>query len=381
MHRGDLAYVVLNLYPYAPGHLMVCPYRHIADYTETTDEEAAEIADLTRDAMRLVRAVSGAQGFNIGMNQGDVAGAGISAHLHQHVVPRWPGDQNFMPIIGRTKTLPELLGETRTLLAGAWPAPHAMSGLADDAALAGELVREAGRLARRMRAAGLDSRAEDLGLRPGHRRRHAAERLIVERLRAERPDDAIVGEEGTDHPGTSGRAWVIDPVDGTYNFVAGLPWWCSALALTDGDDAGARRGPPPRDGHALRGRPGPALDPRRRAAAAARGPAAAARCARRRTCTTRGRRRGAWRRSAGWPAAPRPCGCWARAPWTRWPSRAGQLGVSFQHSVPDWDRLPGAAIIRGAGGVARQVEAAGVTWSVAGARTAVDDVCRALGEG
>ena len=119
--RGELAYVVLNLYPYAPGHVMVCPYRHIADYTETTDEEAAEIADLTRTAMRVVRSVSGAGGFNIGMNQGHVAGAGIAAHLHQHVVPRWIGDQNFMPIIGRTKTLPELLAETRDLLAGAWP--------------------------------------------------------------------------------------------------------------------------------------------------------------------------------------------------------------------------------------------------------------------
>lgn len=122
VRRGALAFVVLNLYPYAPGHLMVCPYRHIADYTETTDEEAAEIADLTRDAMRVLRQVSGAGGFNIGMNQGHVAGAGIAAHLHQHVVPRWPGDQNFMPIIGRTKTLPELLGDTRALLAGAWPA-------------------------------------------------------------------------------------------------------------------------------------------------------------------------------------------------------------------------------------------------------------------
>lgn len=118
--RGRLAFVVLNLYPYAPGHLMVCPYRHIADYTETTDEEAAEIADLTRESMRVVRAVSGAAGFNIGMNQGAIAGAGIAAHLHQHVVPRWPGDQNFMPIIGRTKTLPELLTETRALLAEAW---------------------------------------------------------------------------------------------------------------------------------------------------------------------------------------------------------------------------------------------------------------------
>ena len=122
VRRGETAYAVLNLYPYAPGHLMVCPYRHIADYTETTPEEVAEIGLLTQQAMTLIRSVSGAQGFNLGMNQGAVAGAGISAHLHQHVVPRWPGDSNFMPIIGRTKTLPQLLGETRELLAGAWPA-------------------------------------------------------------------------------------------------------------------------------------------------------------------------------------------------------------------------------------------------------------------
>ena len=122
VRRGELAYVVLNLYPYAPGHLMICPYRHIADYTETTDPEAAEIADLTRETMRVVRSVSGAAGFNIGMNQGHIAGAGIAAHLHQHIVPRWPGDQNFMPIIGKTKTLPELLAETRALLADAWDA-------------------------------------------------------------------------------------------------------------------------------------------------------------------------------------------------------------------------------------------------------------------
>jgi len=120
VHRGELSYAVLNLYPYSPGHLMVCPYRHIADYTETTDAEAAEMADLTRQAMRVVRSVSGADGFNIGMNQGPIAGAGIAAHLHQHVVPRWVGDQNFMPIIGRTKTLPELLVDTRALLAEAW---------------------------------------------------------------------------------------------------------------------------------------------------------------------------------------------------------------------------------------------------------------------
>ena len=120
VHRGETAYAVLNLYPYAPGHLMVCPYRHIAEYTETTDVEAAEIAALTKRAMAVIRSVSGAEGFNIGMNQGHIAGAGIAAHLHQHVVPRWPGDQNFMPIIGRTKTLPELLADTRELLAAAW---------------------------------------------------------------------------------------------------------------------------------------------------------------------------------------------------------------------------------------------------------------------
>jgi ATP adenylyltransferase len=120
VHRGELAYVVLNLYPYSPGHLMVCPYRHVADYTETTTEEAAQIADLTKRAMTVIRSVSGAHGFNLGINQGSIAGAGIAAHLHQHVVPRWSGDQNFMPIIGRTKTLPQVLGETRRLLAEAW---------------------------------------------------------------------------------------------------------------------------------------------------------------------------------------------------------------------------------------------------------------------
>ncbi|CUR54677.1 HIT family hydrolase, diadenosine tetraphosphate hydrolase [metagenome] len=121
VHRGELAYAVLNLYPYAPGHLMLCPYRHIADYTETTVSEAAELAALTKQAMTVIRSVSGAQGFNLGMNQGAIAGAGISAHLHQHVVPRWSGDQNFMPVIGRTKTLPELLQDTRDLFSSAWP--------------------------------------------------------------------------------------------------------------------------------------------------------------------------------------------------------------------------------------------------------------------
>jgi ATP adenylyltransferase len=118
--RGALVYAVLNLYPYNPGHLMVVPYRHVADYTDLTAAETVELAEFTQRAMTVIRGVSGPHGFNIGMNQGVVAGAGIAAHLHQHVVPRWGGDSNFMPVVGHTKVLPELLGETRALLAGAW---------------------------------------------------------------------------------------------------------------------------------------------------------------------------------------------------------------------------------------------------------------------
>ena len=120
VHRGATAYVVLNLYPYSPGHLMVVPNRHVADYVDTTDEEAVEITALTKAALRTLAAVSHAEGFNVGMNQGSAGGAGIAAHLHQHVVPRWIGDHNFMPVIGHTKTLPQLLQDTRRLLADAW---------------------------------------------------------------------------------------------------------------------------------------------------------------------------------------------------------------------------------------------------------------------
>ena len=120
--RGELTFVVLNLYPYNSGHLMVCPYRHLADYTDLTGAEVAELGRATQVAMRTIRSVSNAQGFNVGMNQGGIAGAGIAQHLHQHVVPRWGGDTNFMPIVGHTRVLPQLLAETRELLADAWPA-------------------------------------------------------------------------------------------------------------------------------------------------------------------------------------------------------------------------------------------------------------------
>lgn len=119
--RGQHAYVLLNLYPYNSGHLLVCPYRHVAQYDEATSDEVAEIGRLTQTAMRVLSATSGCQGFNIGMNQGRIAGAGIAAHLHQHIVPRWALDSNFFPIVAGTKAVPRLLGEVRDEVARAWP--------------------------------------------------------------------------------------------------------------------------------------------------------------------------------------------------------------------------------------------------------------------
>ncbi|OYC96210.1 HIT family hydrolase [Microbacterium sp. Yaish 1] len=119
--RGRTAYVLLNLFPYNSGHLLVCPYRHIPTYDLATPEEVAEIGALTQTAMRVLREVSRCDGFNLGMNQGAVAGAGVDGHLHQHVVPRWATDANFFPIIAKTKALPQLLGEVREAVAAAWP--------------------------------------------------------------------------------------------------------------------------------------------------------------------------------------------------------------------------------------------------------------------
>jgi ATP adenylyltransferase len=119
--RGKHAYVLLNLFPYNSGHLLVCPYRHVAMYDQATPEEVAEIGSLTQTAMRVVSAVARNDGYNIGMNQGMVAGAGIAGHLHQHIVPRWAQDSNFFPIIARTKAIPQLLGEVWASLHSAWP--------------------------------------------------------------------------------------------------------------------------------------------------------------------------------------------------------------------------------------------------------------------
>jgi ATP adenylyltransferase len=120
VYRGTSAFVVMNLYPYNPGHLLICAYRHVPDLTDLTDLERNEIGELTAHAMKTIRKVSNPAGFNLGMNQGAISGAGVAEHIHQHVVPRWSGDVNFMPIIGKTKVLPQLLTVTRSEIAAAW---------------------------------------------------------------------------------------------------------------------------------------------------------------------------------------------------------------------------------------------------------------------
>ena len=120
VYRGETCFVLLNLFPYNSGHLLVCTYRHVAGYEETTDEEAEEMAALSKTGMKVLRKVSRAQGFNLGMNQGELAGAGIAEHLHQHIVPRWSNDSNFFPIIAQTKAIPRLLGEVRAEIQKAW---------------------------------------------------------------------------------------------------------------------------------------------------------------------------------------------------------------------------------------------------------------------
>ncbi len=119
--RGDFVYACLNLYPYNSGHLMTIPYRHVASYTDLTEVETVEFGSFTQCAVHALRTAMAPHGFNIGMNQGNVAGAGIAAHLHQHVVPRWGGDTNFMPIVAQTRVLPQLLGAARAEIAAAWP--------------------------------------------------------------------------------------------------------------------------------------------------------------------------------------------------------------------------------------------------------------------
>jgi ATP adenylyltransferase len=123
VHRGERAFVLLNKFPYSSGHLMVAPARHCGDFAALEPEEAAEIHALAAAGIGALKEVYGPEGFNLGWNLGRVAGAGVVDHVHLHVVPRWGGDTNFMPVLADVKVLPEHLAESRTRLAQAWPSP------------------------------------------------------------------------------------------------------------------------------------------------------------------------------------------------------------------------------------------------------------------
>ena len=118
LYRGEKNFVILNSYPYNPGHLMIAPYRHVANLEELTDEELGEHFQIVSRGIKLLRQVFNPGGFNIGINMGKVAGAGIDGHVHTHIVPRWQGDTNFMPVISNTRVVPEALAETYKKLKG-----------------------------------------------------------------------------------------------------------------------------------------------------------------------------------------------------------------------------------------------------------------------
>jgi len=122
VHRGRTAYVIMNAYPYNPGHLMVCPYEHIAEVEDLPDDVADEVWCLGRSAVPLLKRQLRCQGVNLGMNLGAAAGAGIAEHLHLHLVPRWTGDTNFISVLGATRVLPRALEELYDKLADGWPA-------------------------------------------------------------------------------------------------------------------------------------------------------------------------------------------------------------------------------------------------------------------
>ena len=121
VHRGQRAFVLLNKFPYASGHLMVAPFRHVGDFGELEDEEALEIHRLASQGIAALAETFAPQGYNLGWNLGRIAGAGVVDHVHLHLVPRWAGDTNFMPVLADVKVLPEHLVETRGKLAAAWP--------------------------------------------------------------------------------------------------------------------------------------------------------------------------------------------------------------------------------------------------------------------
>ena len=112
LYRGEKAYVIMNLYPYNTGHVMVAPYRHTGDLEELGEDELREIMELTTLFIRVIKDEMQPQGFNLGINLGKAAGAGYDEHVHQHIVPRWQGDTNFMPVVGESKVMPETIAGT-----------------------------------------------------------------------------------------------------------------------------------------------------------------------------------------------------------------------------------------------------------------------------
>jgi ATP adenylyltransferase len=119
LYRGKTAFIILNIFPYNNGHLMVAPYKHLGELERLKDEELGELMSLVKKSTGLLKKALNPQGFNIGLNIGRVAGAGIEDHIHIHIVPRWEGDTNFLPLIGETKVIPELLKDTYKKLLGA----------------------------------------------------------------------------------------------------------------------------------------------------------------------------------------------------------------------------------------------------------------------
>ena len=252
-----------------------------------------------------------------------------------------------------------------------------MEDLLGDAAFAADLVREAGQLARELRVSGLHVDTKTSVSDVVTAADHAAERLIVDHLASWRPDDGVLGEEGSERPSVSGRTWVIDPVDGTYNFVAGLSWWCSAVALLDGDDVVLGAIYHPHDDVLYVG--GPSLPSTRNGVPI--GPVVDQPLAT--SCVSTylhppfyaGEVGDAFTRAVSGAATLRMLGS---ASMDQAAIAQSQMGVLVQHSLAPWDWYPGSAIVRGAGGAARRTAAAGLEWSVSGAPTAVDEVCAAL---
>jgi ATP adenylyltransferase len=121
VHRGAHAFVLVNMFPYASGHLMVAPIRHMGEFGTLEAEEIVEVHRLAATSLEVLTATMRPQGFNLGWNIGRIAGAGVVDHVHLHVVPRWAGDTNFMPVLADVKVMPEHLAETRRKLAAAWP--------------------------------------------------------------------------------------------------------------------------------------------------------------------------------------------------------------------------------------------------------------------